>query len=129
MHLHPVISDVNIDHVRKFNRFDKSNPHRDNNRKMNPDYISKCRFCSYGHKRGACPAYSKNCNNCNRKGHFSKSVRENRRSPYTEISVYLTNTEISVFLVIQRSPDFRKRFFLILLFFIILLFYYFIIYY
>ena len=36
------------------------------------EIINSCKFCSGAHPRGACPAYSKICNNCHKKGHFAK---------------------------------------------------------
>ena len=36
------------------------------------EMLMKCKFCSYAHKRGSCPAYDKVCNSCHKKGHFSK---------------------------------------------------------
>ena len=37
----------------------------------NQDKITNCKYCSYSHDRGACPAYSKTCNTCQKRGHFS----------------------------------------------------------
>ena len=34
--------------------------------------IMKYKLCSYTHKHGSCPAYSKVCNSCHKKGHLSK---------------------------------------------------------
>ena len=39
------------------------------------EMIMKCKFCSYIHKRGLCPAYDKACNSCHKKGHVSKCCR------------------------------------------------------
>ena len=36
------------------------------------EMIMKCKFCSYTHKRGSCPAYGKVCNSYHKKGYFSK---------------------------------------------------------
>ena len=36
------------------------------------DMIMKCRYCSYQHQRGKCPAYNKYCSKCSQKGHFAK---------------------------------------------------------
>lgn len=41
--------------------------------------INKCKFCSYSHKRGSCPAYGKICNNCKKRGHFSKCCTKARK--------------------------------------------------
>ena len=59
-----VSSDLNVDEIRK-NRRPVNNPPRTYSSKM----INKCKFCSYSHKRGSCPAYGKLCNNC-KKGAF-----------------------------------------------------------
>ena len=40
--------------------------------KESPELIKKCKFCSFSHKRGSCPAYGKLCNNCKKKNHFAK---------------------------------------------------------
>ena len=34
------------------------------------DLINNCKFCSYSHSRGYCPAYNKTCNICGKRGHF-----------------------------------------------------------
>ena len=34
--------------------------------------ILNCKFCSFSHSRGSCPAYTKSCNFCKTKGHFAK---------------------------------------------------------
>ena len=36
------------------------------------EFIKQCKFCSYRHKRGKCPAYNKVCKKCSKKGHFAK---------------------------------------------------------
>ena len=38
--------------------------------------IQKCKFCGGTHNRGACPAYTRKCNNCQRKGHYEKLWRK-----------------------------------------------------
>ena len=37
-----------------------------------PEVIKKCKFCSFLHKTGSCPAYGKLCNNCIKKNYFAK---------------------------------------------------------
>ena len=32
--------------------------------------IENCKFCSFTHLKGRCPAYNKRCNKCQKKGHF-----------------------------------------------------------
>ena len=46
--------------------------HKTQPRTWSSKIINKCKFCSYSHKRGSCHAYEKFCNNCKKKGHFSK---------------------------------------------------------
>ena len=41
-------------------------------KKESPDLMKKCKFCSFSHKRGSCPASGKLCNNCKKKNHFAK---------------------------------------------------------
>ena len=50
----------------------RSLQHKTQPRTQSFEIINKCKFCSYSHKRGSCPAYGKSCNNCQKKGHFSK---------------------------------------------------------
>ena len=47
--------------------------------------ILKCKFCSYTHKRGSCPAYEKVCNSCHKKGHFSKCCLNFKRQDIKQI--------------------------------------------
>ena len=42
--------------------------------------ITNCNYCSYSHDRGACPAYSKTCNTCRKRGHFSKCCKAKKVS-------------------------------------------------
>ena len=42
------------------------------NMSSTPEHINNCKFCSYSHPRGSCPAYTRTCNTCNTKGHFSR---------------------------------------------------------
>ena len=45
----------NVDEIRKqFSNNKKSH-------KESPELIEKCKFCSFSHKRGSCPAYGKLC--------------------------------------------------------------------
>ena len=44
------------------------------------DKIENCKFCSYTHYRGSCPAYNKTCSSCNKKGHFAKSCFKNKKN-------------------------------------------------
>ena len=58
--------DYNIDKIyRQFSNNMKS-------QKESPELIKKCKFCSFSHKRGSCPAYGKLCDNCKKKNHFAK---------------------------------------------------------
>ena len=50
----------------------RSLQHKTQPRTQSSEIINKCKFCSYSHKRGSCPAYGKSCNNWKKKGHFSK---------------------------------------------------------
>ena len=40
--------------------------------------IQNCKFCSFSHDRGACNAFSKSCNLCHKKGHFSSCCKANK---------------------------------------------------
>ena len=40
--------------------------------------IQKCKFCGGTHKRGACPEYTRKCNNCQRKGHYAEFCRKSK---------------------------------------------------
>ena len=40
--------------------------------------IQNCKFCAFSHDRGACPAFSKSCNICHKKGHFSSCCKANK---------------------------------------------------
>ena len=40
--------------------------------------IQKCKFCGGTHKRGASPAYTRKCNNCQCKGHYAKFCRKSK---------------------------------------------------
>ena len=65
-------------------------------------FINKCKFCSYSHKRGACPAYAQMCNNCNRKGHYSmcctnkkrKSKKINEIHKYSDVTSTDSETDV-----------------------------------
>ena len=57
--------------------------------RSNRETINNCKFCSYSHVRGKCPAYGKHCNNCNKLNHFSKCCRSKRTA-----EVDLVNTQI-----------------------------------
>ena len=58
--------DYNIDEIRRqFSNNQKS-------QKESPELIKKCKFFSFSHKRGPCPACGKLCNNCKKKNHFAK---------------------------------------------------------
>ena len=52
--------------------------------------IQNCKFCSYSHDRGSCPAFPVTCNSCGKKGHYSKCY-QNRK----DISHITTNTNLS----------------------------------
>ena len=47
----------------------------------------KCKFCSYTHKRGSCPAYDKVCNSCHKKEHFSKCCVNFTRQNIKQINI------------------------------------------
>ena len=42
------------------------------------EIIQKCKFCGGTHKRGACPAYTRKCSNCQLKGHYAKFCRNSK---------------------------------------------------
>ena len=49
--------------------------------------IRKCKFCSYTHKSGSCPAYDKVCNSCYQKGHFLKCCVNFKRQDLKQINI------------------------------------------
>ena len=49
--------------------------------------IMKCKFCSFTHKRGSCPAYHKVCNSCYKKRHFSKCCVNFKRQDINQINI------------------------------------------
>ena len=69
------------------NELSKNN---NNHELMAADIIKSCKFCSYSHPRGSCPAYNKTCRSCNRRGHFSKccSKRSTESKKYSNKSSY-----------------------------------------
>ena len=50
---------------KKFNNKQDQNKHYKDDKNYSKDgrQIENCKFCSYSHPRGKCPAYTKNCNN------------------------------------------------------------------
>ena len=74
-------SDINVDFIVKGK---KKNPHykpdSSTKKTTKTERIQNCPFCSYSHNRGACPAYSKTCNICNKRGHFSKCCKTKNKS-------------------------------------------------
>ena len=46
--------------------------------------IQNCKYCSYTHNRGSCPAYGKVCNVCQKKNHFSMCCSKRNK---TEIQI------------------------------------------
>ena len=68
-------SELNVDEIRKNHCPINNNQPRT----YFPEMINKCKFCSYSHKRGSCPAYGKTCNNCKKKGHFPKYCTKARK--------------------------------------------------
>ena len=68
-----------IDAVRKF---DKTKQKHYKYKERDSNIISKCKYCSYSHKRGECPAYGKVCNSCKKKNHFSACcTKKNKEIP------------------------------------------------
>ena len=49
-------------------------------REYDKSMIQKCKYCSYTHKRGSCPAYGKICNLCKKKNHFSVCCSKNNKT-------------------------------------------------
>ena len=60
------------------------------------DHIHKCKFCSGSHPRGSCPAYSRTCNKCFKKGHFAKCCTTHAQKPHQKKPSY------------NRSPHHKK---------------------
>ena len=52
----------------KFNRRDS----------YQPETITDCKFCTYNHVRGKCPAYNKQCKRCGKLNHFAKACPSKR---------------------------------------------------
>ncbi len=42
-------------------------------KKETPEMILECKFCTYKHVRGKCPAYNKECKRCGKLNHFAKA--------------------------------------------------------
>ena len=61
------LAELDVNEIRK-----RSLQHRTQPRNQSSEVINKCKFCLYSHKRESCPAYGKFCNNCKKKGYFSK---------------------------------------------------------
>ncbi|PIK45343.1 hypothetical protein BSL78_17808 [Apostichopus japonicus] len=57
----------------------------------------KCKRCATTHGPRECPAYGKNCSNCNKFGHFAKCCRFERRVNVIEDS-YTSESETELFL-------------------------------
>lgn len=43
------------------------------------DSVKKCKFCTFDHPRGRCPAYGKNCHSCGGRNHFEKACSGNKQ--------------------------------------------------
>ena len=72
-------SDYNVDAIRRNRKdFEQSSKQK---------IIMNCKFCSYTHKRGSCPAYDKLCNSCHKKGHFSKCCVNFKRHDIKQINI------------------------------------------
>ena len=57
-------------------KFEKSDSKKKRD-EVKTDVINNCKFCSYSHKRGRCPAFNRKCNNCGEKGHFGNRCPNN----------------------------------------------------
>ena len=66
----------NVDYLCKNRSF---NP-KSQNRNKKDEIIKKCKFCSFSHKRGSCPAYTKSCNICYKRGHFANCCTERKKN-------------------------------------------------
>ena len=55
--------------------------------------IQKCTFCGGTHKRGVCLAYTRKCNNCQRKEHYAKFCRKSREVDYDTSDYVQTESE------------------------------------
>ena len=60
-----LLAELDFNEIRK-----RSLQHKIQPRTQTSKIINKCKFCSYSHKRGSCPAYGKSSNNCKKKGRF-----------------------------------------------------------
>ena len=64
---------TSIDYMKKQPYTRKPTPHDGHSsQSTSKEVINSCKFCSYTHIRGNCPAYNRTCNRCNSKGHFAK---------------------------------------------------------
>lgn len=45
-------------------------------------WIEQCNYCSKAHNKNNCPAFSKNCNKCRKKGHFAKMCKTRMKKLY-----------------------------------------------
>ena len=104
-------SAINPDHIDdEIRRQFSNNPI---SQKESPEIIKKCKFCSFLHKRGSCPAYGKLCNNCKKKNNFAKccnAKKVNNVHKYQDSSESEENSKIfeneALFIGAVSSGDF-----------------------
>ena len=84
------LAEFDLHEIRK-----RSLQHKAQPRTQSSEIISKCKFCTYSHKRGSCPAYGKSFNNCEKKGHFSKSCPnfDSKVDLFNKIWIIVTQTQ------------------------------------
>ena len=63
----------------KNNNYQQSTRSEKHNRSStSKEKIKDCRFCSFSHFRGNCPAYNQTCNKCHRRNHFASRCPSNK---------------------------------------------------
>lgn len=78
------------------------------------DKIQNCRFCSFSHYRGNCPAYGQTCNKCKKRNHFASRCPANRsvhKVDYEDSDLSSTDDYTSKFVVdcISKSSTTNKK--------------------
>ncbi|XP_067949748.1 uncharacterized protein [Watersipora subatra] len=72
----------------------------------NKSYITNCKFCTYSHPRGRCPAYGKQCRKCGGANHFEKAC--NAAGPRQSVKAIETNNEKqmeTLFIGMVNAPE------------------------
>ena len=77
----------------------KSYPNKDKPKEK----VENCKYCSYSHVHGSCPAYNKICTFCSKKGHFAKCCFKNK--PNKSVSQVKANAEKTCPVLVSDSDS------------------------